>query len=147
MTHADYATIANDLRYVFQRKMNASPDRVFNAWTDPAKISKWWDPSGRPLARCEIDLHIGGAFRFVHQNDEHEFRGVYTGIDRPTLLGFDAMGAKGLVKIAPDGHGSVMDVSFTCQTQQQFEHFAKMGIADGTVRTLANLTALLDREG
>jgi hypothetical protein len=49
----------------FVRDIEASPARVFAAWTEPEQVALWWDATGAKLAACEIDLRPGGAFRFV----------------------------------------------------------------------------------
>src|SRR5579871_6418229 len=45
-----------------QRSLDAPPEIVFEAWTSPAHLKDWWDPSGQPLAVCKVDLRPGGAF-------------------------------------------------------------------------------------
>lgn len=61
---------------VLTRKFAAPCLQVFEAWTRPEHVKCWWDPTGRPLAKCEIDLRPGGAFRFVSQDTPaHEFAG------------------------------------------------------------------------
>ncbi len=42
----------------------ASPDRVFRAWTDESEVASWFGPGDRGLAAAEIDLRVGGAWRF-----------------------------------------------------------------------------------
>jgi uncharacterized protein YndB with AHSA1/START domain len=36
---------------------------VFEAWTNPRHVARWWGPLGFSNARCEIDLRPGGAIR------------------------------------------------------------------------------------
>lgn len=45
---------------VVTRIFDASPQQVWNAWTEPAEIKRWWGPSGftSPLAR--MDVRVGG---------------------------------------------------------------------------------------
>lgn len=68
-----------------------SPERVFDAWLDPAMASAWlFATASRPIARVEIDARVGGAFRFVDRNDggHVEHTGVYVEIVRPQRLKF-----------------------------------------------------------
>ena len=44
------------------RHFDTPPDDVFEAWTKAEHVKHWRDPSGAPLAVCEIDLRPGGAF-------------------------------------------------------------------------------------
>ena len=52
---------------VVTRVFAAPREQVFEAWTQPEHMACWWDPTGEPLAECEIDLRPGGAFRFVNR--------------------------------------------------------------------------------
>src|ERR1700761_2557695 len=76
----------------FVRRLKATRAQAFDAWTKPDQVSVWWDPNGRPLMRCEIDLKVGGDFLFS-QDGHHPFGGTYTEISRPERLVFDAMGS------------------------------------------------------
>ncbi len=42
------------------RVIAAPLERVFQAWTDPAQLAKWWGPYGFTNPRCEIDARPGG---------------------------------------------------------------------------------------
>jgi uncharacterized protein YndB with AHSA1/START domain len=44
----------------------AAPSRlVFEAWTQPELLRRWYGPTGWQLVVCELDLRVGGAWRFV----------------------------------------------------------------------------------
>lgn len=131
-------------RLVFRRDLATSAERAFDAWTVPALITRWWDPEGRPLAGCDVDLRVGGAFRFVNAGGgAHGFAGTYTEIDRPHRLAFGAQGASGVVTFEEAGGTTRMTVEITCGSEEHLEQFVRMGIADGTARTLDNLSAFL----
>ena len=49
-----------------ERTFDAPRVLVFAAWTLPEHATRWCDPSGVPLAACEIDLRPGGRFRVMH---------------------------------------------------------------------------------
>jgi hypothetical protein len=68
---------------------------------------------------------------------------VYRVIERPSLLVFDAMGAVGTVRLDADdrGRGTQMTVTIRCAGPEHLEQFVKLGVADGTDRTLDNLVA------
>jgi uncharacterized protein YndB with AHSA1/START domain len=64
---------------------------VFEAWTKAEHVAHWWDPSGLPLAVCEIDLRPNGAFRCVNRGPKgegHSFTGIYREIAAPERLVF-----------------------------------------------------------
>jgi uncharacterized protein YndB with AHSA1/START domain len=139
-------TIAREaLTFTFHRTLEATPDDVFDAWTQPELISRWWDPSGAPLARCEVDLRVGGAFRFENDGHSHAFTGVYQVVERPRRLVFDALGAHGTVTVEANGARTDLRVTIRCSSAEHFERFREMGIAADTGRTLDNLTRLFPR--
>lgn len=132
----------------FTRTIGAPPARVFDAWTRPEDITRWWDPTGRPLAACRVDLRVGGEFLFTNAGDVHSppFAGTYRRIERPNELEFAALGAIGTVRLAAVAGGTAMTVSIRCATAAHFAQFLAIGIPDGTARTLDNLAAHLAAE-
>lgn len=63
-----------------KRYFNVSPQKVFQAWTDPTKIMKWFGPSNGEMLRSEIDLRVGGRYRIVMRTpdgEEHDVSGAY----------------------------------------------------------------------
>ena len=48
-----------------QRRLNAPPARVFEAWTDPKKLVRWFGPAETvpETVRAEMDVRVGGRFR------------------------------------------------------------------------------------
>lgn len=139
---ADFALDRARNAIVFTRELSGTPADAFAAWTDPAQVARWWDPTGEPLARCEIDLTVGGSFTFVGRNDpDRPFTGTYREIAPPHLLVFEAMGAEGRVALAGEGNRTLMKVEIICSSPEQLEQFVQMGVADGTSRTLDNLVA------
>ena len=51
---------------VVTRIFNAPPRIVFEAWTKPELFRRWWAPksSGASLLSCEMDVRVGGSYRF-----------------------------------------------------------------------------------
>ncbi|SFZ82766.1 Uncharacterized conserved protein YndB, AHSA1/START domain [Devosia enhydra] len=128
------------------RRFAASPAKVFAAWTEPDHVRMWWDPSGAPLARCEIDLRIGGGFAFVPAGQPHmPFTGVYKEIAAPDTLVFDANGALGRVTLDDRDGGTLMTVCITCGSDEHLDMYLKLGIDVGTARTMDNLVSHVDR--
>jgi uncharacterized protein YndB with AHSA1/START domain len=128
---------------ILARVLAAPCEQVFEAWTRPEHVACWWDPSGEPLAECQIDLRPGGAFRFVnrHPPGAHSFAGVYREIAPPRHLIFEAMGAIGRVILDEAGGKTRLTVRIECGSAERFEQYLKMNIDTGTARTLDNLAA------
>lgn len=63
------------------RHYNASPEKVWRAWTDPEALKEWFKPDDSfsvPLA--ETDVRVGGRFSVLmvsSEGEEHEASGVY----------------------------------------------------------------------
>ena len=57
----------SDRELVVTRRVNAPARMVFQAWTTPALMERWWVPKsfGITLLSCEIDARTGGSYRFV----------------------------------------------------------------------------------
>ena len=49
----------------FERVYEASPEELWQAWTDPERIRQWWGPDNVTIPECEIDLRIGGRIYIV----------------------------------------------------------------------------------
>lgn len=82
MTNADTLTIAtpNSLDVVLTRVFAAPRHLVFDALTVPELLRRWYGPTGWSLQVCEVDLKVGGKWRFVIQNPAGKNigqRGVY----------------------------------------------------------------------
>lgn len=52
---------------VVRRTIQASVERVFEAWTRPAHLKKWWGPGPVTCPDAEIDLRVGGRYRIANQ--------------------------------------------------------------------------------
>jgi uncharacterized protein YndB with AHSA1/START domain len=130
----------------FERTLAASREQVFDAWTKSEHVTQWWDPTGTPLTECTIDLRPGGAFRFVNRGQHGPpFEGAYRVIERPAKLVFDALGAVGTVLLESRGGNTHLSVTIRCTSAEHFEQFVKLGVDEGTARTLDNLVAYLQK--
>lgn len=73
------------------RRFDAAPERVFDAWTDPALVSRWLFTSpGSERHDAVLDVRVGGTWRItdVRGGKEYVANGEYLEIDRPRRLVF-----------------------------------------------------------
>jgi uncharacterized protein YndB with AHSA1/START domain len=81
----------SDRELVVTRTFNAPAHIVFDAWTKPELLKRWWAPKpfGVSLFECEQDLRVGGAYRFAFgraPKSPEVFTGRYLEIDPPSRL-------------------------------------------------------------
>lgn len=73
------------------RRYSASPERVFDAWLDPARVRRFLfaTPTGE-MVRVDIDARVGGKFCITERRDGEDVDhvGEYRVIDRPSRLAF-----------------------------------------------------------
>jgi uncharacterized protein YndB with AHSA1/START domain len=53
---------ATDNEVFIEETINASPEKVFSAWTDPEKLMKWYAPDGCTILFKQIKVETGGQF-------------------------------------------------------------------------------------
>jgi uncharacterized protein YndB with AHSA1/START domain len=74
-----------------RRVFPLSRERLFQAWTDPVELAKWWGPKAWVVRRCEIDLRPRGTWRTwfkLPDGSEQIVGGSYLEIDPPERLVF-----------------------------------------------------------
>ena len=78
-------TTPTDREIVMTRIFDAPRALVFEALTKPALLKRWFlGPPGWTLAVCEIDLRVGGAYRYVWSGERGEMgHGRHLQGDRP----------------------------------------------------------------
>jgi len=81
---------SGDQDVVVTRTFNAPAEFVFAALTKPELIKRWLlGPDGWTMPFCEVDLRVGGKYRYVWKNDdgrEMGMGGVYREIASPHRL-------------------------------------------------------------
>ncbi len=76
---------------VVRRTFNGPARIVFDAWTTPELLKRWWAPTSRgvSLFECESDLRVGGAYRYAFGRDPKNpevFSGRYVEVNPPVRL-------------------------------------------------------------
>ncbi|HET8581273.1 MAG TPA: SRPBCC domain-containing protein [Candidatus Paceibacterota bacterium] len=65
----------------FERTYEAPAERIWQAWTDPGELARWWGPDNVRIPECEVDLRVGGRFYIVMEATEA--MGPYAGTRWP----------------------------------------------------------------
>jgi uncharacterized protein YndB with AHSA1/START domain len=81
-------TTPSDTEILIRRVFDAPAELLFRAWTEPALVRRWWGFDTGEWLVCEVDLRVGGGWRWVVRDRGMEvgFHGEYRQIERPTLL-------------------------------------------------------------
>jgi uncharacterized protein YndB with AHSA1/START domain len=97
-------TLPSDRELVLTRVFNAPARTLFEVWTKPEHVRKWYAVRSTTVTVCDIDLRVGGAWRWVVTTPhgmEIAFSGVFLEIDPPRRLQrtevFEAMPGPGCV--------------------------------------------------
>jgi uncharacterized protein YndB with AHSA1/START domain len=79
------------LQVSVRRRIDADPETVFEWWTLPEHLLRWWGPRPVVCDRAEVDLRVGGRYRLRHRLDDGTalwIEGSFEGIERPHLLAY-----------------------------------------------------------
>jgi uncharacterized protein YndB with AHSA1/START domain len=108
-----------------KRRLKAPPAKVFAAWTDPEKMTRWMGPGEISTMRAESDTRVGGRYRIVMQapnGEEYDVGGVYREVVANEKLVFtwawkSTPERESLVTLLlkPDGDGTLLTL-----THEQF---------------------------
>ena len=109
--------LKGDREIVIARTFNGPARIVFDAWTKPELVARWWAPTslGVPIARCDADVRVGGGYRYVLRargGQEFAFSGKYAEVTPHSRLVYtqifepDASGAN------PEDAGIIVTVTF-----------------------------------
>ena len=96
------ATDIQNFNLSLTRDFNAPRETVFQAWTDPEVLGKWFGPRGVMCESATIDLRVGGKYHFTLKLPDgtiSNHQGEYREIDPPNKLVFtgilDGQGCSG----------------------------------------------------
>jgi uncharacterized protein YndB with AHSA1/START domain len=73
-------TLPTDEQILITREFDAPKHLVYEAWTTPELVRRWWHAKRGEMTTCEIDLRVGGKWRYVMVADgefEVAFYGEY----------------------------------------------------------------------
>jgi uncharacterized protein YndB with AHSA1/START domain len=143
---AGAAGVVNRPSLTLKRRLNASPEKVYAAWTDPQKIARWFVPSSVKAGsqQADIEARIGGRFRisFPTNDEYYEVGGVYREVVPYQRLVFSwawhsTPERESLVTVTlkPDGDGTLL----TLHHEQLFDQAARDNHEHGWIGMLDNL--------
>lgn len=73
-------TLPSDRQILITREFDAPKELVYKAWTTPELVRQWWSGERGEMTVCEIDLRVGGGWRYAmvaNEGFEVAFHGEY----------------------------------------------------------------------
>jgi uncharacterized protein YndB with AHSA1/START domain len=73
-------TLPGDKQILITREFDAPKELVYKAWTTPELVRQWWSGERGEMTVCEIDLRVGGKWRYAmiaNEGFEVAFHGEY----------------------------------------------------------------------
>ena len=108
-----------------KRRLKAPPEKVYEAWTQPAQMMRWWGGNNEASRTAETDLRVGGRFRVGFKGDngeQHDVSGIYREVTPYSRLVFSwawrttpERESQVTIDIRPDADGSILTL-----THEQF---------------------------
>jgi len=128
----------NTHELVIVRTFNAPREAVWQAWTEPERVMRWWGPKGFAAPVCKIDFRVGGKYLNCMRSPEGQdfwSTGKYLEIVAPSLLVCTDSFADADGNVVPATHyGMGADFPLELQIRVTFE-----GDAGITLMTLRHL--------
>ena len=146
-----------DLDLVLERVVDVRPELVWQAWTRPEHIKRWFTPAPWKTVECEIDLRPGGRFYTVMRSPEgsdHPGEGCYLEIvENRKLVWTDCLlpgyrpGLKpfmtAMILLEPSGKGTRYTAVAMHSSREGLESHAAMGFHQGWGKALEQLVELV----
>lgn len=155
-------TYLRDRGISLTRLLDAPPEMVWQAWTDPAYLVWFFNPGMTPTEETTVDLRVGGAWRqhmVVNQETQYMTGGIYREIEPPKRLVFEWGARSGwpehdadlallaTVELTPIGQDKTrMDFRLQLPDQlsdEETKTWLDMGIDQGWGMTIDRLVAQL----
>jgi uncharacterized protein YndB with AHSA1/START domain len=145
------ATVVTAPSLTLKRRLNATPAKVFAAWTDPDKLKHWFLPPQAQSLLAESDPRVGGRYHILVRSadgEEHDVGGTFREVVPDEKLVFtwawrSTPERESLVTLTlnPDGDGTLL----TLTHEQFFDEAARDRHQRGWGMMLDNLTQTLPR--
>ena len=134
-------------------------DQVWELWSDPRKLERWWGPPGYPATFEKHDLSPGGEVTYFMTGPEGgRSHGMWrvTAVDPPTSLQFtdafadtdgtpiaDTPVTKVRVQLTERRGGARMEMRSAFESRSDMETWVSMGTVEGLQQAVGQMDALL----
>jgi len=145
-------TTPTDREIVLTRVFDAPRRLVFDAFTKPELLKRWFGPRGWSLVVCEVDFKVGGGFRFVLRGPDGRqmgMRGVYREIVPPErsvhMESFDDYPGESQVTtvLVEQGGKTTFTATVLAASREARDAVIKSGMEHGAAESYDKLAELL----
>jgi uncharacterized protein YndB with AHSA1/START domain len=141
-TETAQVTLPSDREVKVVRSFKAPRTMVYKAYTEPALLQRWLGSPGWSMPICEMDVRVGGRYRWRWRNDadgsEFGFTGVFREVQAASRLAHTEMFDPGTIFDYPAGE-SLVTVTFTeadsLTTVTTLIDYGSQAARDGAVAT------------
>ena len=148
-------TMPTDTEIVLTRVFNAPRRMVYDAFSKPELLKRWFGPHGWSLVTCEVDHRVGGGFRFVLEGPNGQrmgMRGVYREIEPPNrsvhVESYDEYPGESIVTsvLTEETERTTLTVTITYPSREVRDMVAMSGMEHGAAESYDRLAELLMAE-
>jgi uncharacterized protein YndB with AHSA1/START domain len=130
----------DDTSILVRREFGAPPSRVWRAMTEPEHMKRWLGNPDFPLTTCEMDVRVGGSYRWVFGSRERSMgvSGSFEEVDAPHVLvsteqfdDFPGPSTNTLRLDAAGGDTTAMTLSVVYPTREIRDGWVASGMTEG----------------
>lgn len=145
-------TTPSDREVVLTRVFDAPRRLVYDAFTQPELLKRWFGPRGWSLVVCEVDLRVGGAWRYVLRGPDGKemgMSGVYRELAPPdrsvhTERFDDYPGESVVTTVLVEEHGrTTLTATVLAESKEIRDAVISSGMEHGAAETYDKLAELL----
>jgi uncharacterized protein YndB with AHSA1/START domain len=151
----------DNLSVTLVAEFDASIDRVWELWSDPRKLERWWGPPGYPATVETHELAPGGQVKYLMtgpEGDRHHGVWRVTAVNPPTSLEFtdafaetdgtpiaDMPVSTVRVRLVDRESGTRMEMLARFESREDMDTWVDTGSVEGLQEAVGQIDALLVR--
>ena len=134
-------TLPADNQILIKREFDAPAELVYKAYTTPELVKQWWHANRGEMTVCDIDLRVGGSWRFVMEAPnfgEVAFHGEYREIvpnerlvSTEVFEPFPDSPALDTLELTEQDGRTLLELLVEHQTKQARDAHVESGMEDG----------------
>jgi uncharacterized protein YndB with AHSA1/START domain len=151
----------DNLTFTLVAEFDASIDQVWELWSDPRKLERWWGPPGYPATVETHDLTPDGKVKYLMtgpDGDTHHGVWTVTAVDPPSSLEFtdafaetdgtpiaDMPASTIQVRLVDREGGTRMEMRAMFESREDMDEWVTTGSVEGMQEAVGQIDALLAR--